>query len=446
MVTETLRRTKDPARTTLEIVRLLTGCPESRAFGLRLWDGTEERPSKTPECTIVINRPGALRRMFVPPSELSLGEAYLRDDFDVEGNLEAATRLQESIAEALKSPLTVGRAVGLLLSLPTDDLVDTGEEDGGVGSLTGRIHSKDRDATAVRHHYDTGNDFYSLWLGRHMVYSCAYFESGDETIDEAQTAKLDLVCRKLRLRAGETLLDIGCGWGALVKHAVTRYGVRATGITLSQPQAELARESLQMAGVLDKASIEVLDYRDMPKRAAFDKVVSVGMFEHVGRAELPTYFGQAFRLTKPGGLFLNHGIALGPLRHKGIAAAVDSVLWKQGRFVQKYVFPDGELVSPGEAIGLAEAAGFETRDVENLREHYSLTLRRWIQALEQHHQQAADLVGERTYRVWRLYMSGSAQAFEGGNISVVQALFSRPDSRGRSGLPLTRPLPPRPAA
>jgi cyclopropane-fatty-acyl-phospholipid synthase len=375
--------------------------------------------------------------MFVPPSELALGEAYLRDDFDVEGSLEAATMLQESIAGVLKSPLLLGRILSLLLSLPTDDLHPERVK-GGVKGLSGRIHSRGRDAVAVRHHYDTGNGFYSLWLGHRMVYSCAYFETGAESINQAQEAKLDMICRKLRLQPSETLLDIGCGWGALVKFAAEHYDVRATGITLSAPQAEIARESVRAAGLQDRVTIEVLDYRDMPRRVEFDKVVSVGMFEHVGRVRLPAYFREAFRLTKPGGLFLNHGIALGPLHNRGVPAVLESLLWKEGAFVQKYVFPDGELMLPGEAIDIAEGAGFETRDVENLREHYTLTLRHWVRGLEEHHDEAVSLVGEETYRVWRLYMSGSAYAFDSGNISVVQALFSRPDGHGKAHLPLTR--------
>ena len=272
--------TKDPSAATLDIVRLLTGPPETRSFGLRLWDGRVEEPPAPPEFTLIIRRPGALRRMFLPPSELALGEAYVYDDFDIEGNLEAATTLQESLAGVLKSPRTMGRLVGLLLALPTDD-IDEAKRSGGVQNLFGRLHTRGRDAAAVRHHYDVGNDFYALWLGKNMVYSCAYFRTGKETIDEAQEAKLDLICRKLRLKPGETLLDIGCGWGALVRFAAEHYGVRASGITLSRPQAELATESIRSAGLEKKASIQVLDYRDMPRQAVFDKVVSVGMFEHV---------------------------------------------------------------------------------------------------------------------------------------------------------------------
>jgi cyclopropane-fatty-acyl-phospholipid synthase len=291
----------------------------------------------------------------------------------------------------------------------------------------------------VRSHYDVGNDFYALWLDWRMVYSCAYFKTGAETLEEAQEAKLELICRKLRLTPGETLLDIGCGWGGLVMYAAEHYGVNALGITLSVPQAELARQRIRESGLGGRCRVEVLDYRDVPPKEKFDKIVSVGMFEHVGRKNLPLYFEQTLRHLAPGGLFLNHGIVdLAAARPTGAASRLAEKMWRSGSFIEKYVFPDGELVAPGDVIRFAEGAGFETRDVESLREHYALTLRHWVRRLESRHDEAARMVGEATYRVWRLYMAGVAHGFASGTLGIVQTLFSKPREDGSTALPWTR--------
>ena len=412
------------------------GPASERPFALRLWDGTVEGPDHEPSFTLVLNRPGALRRMLLPPTDLALGEAYLRDDFDVEGDLERATELSDVLAARLRSPALLARLTRRLNKLPADDAPGKAG-DNTPGRLRGRLHSRKRDAAAVRSHYDVGNEFYALWLDGRMVYSCAYFETGEEDIHAAQEAKLDLICRKLRLAPGESLLDIGCGWGSLVLHAAERYGVRATGITLSERQATFARARIAEAGLACRCRIEVRDYRDLPREAVFDKVVSVGMFEHVGRARLPTYFSQAYRLTRPGGLFLNHGIVT-LSSHPAPLRMLERPLSRRTSFIQRYVFPDGELVPPADVLRLAEAAGFETRDLESLREHYAFTLRRWVKRLEEHHVEAARMSGETNYRVWRLYMSGSARAFATARIGVIQTLFSRNDGAGLSRLPLTR--------
>jgi len=419
---------------TLALLGDLFGPASERPFALRLWDGTVEGPDHEPRFTLVLNRPGALRRMLLPPTDLALGEAYLRDDFDVEGDLERATELSDVLAARLRSPALLARLARRLRKLPADDAPGKA---GAPGRLRGRLHSRKRDAAAVRSHYDVGNEFYALWLDERMVYSCAYFETGEEDIDTAQEAKLDLICRKLRLEPGESLLDIGCGWGSLVLHAAERHGVRATGITLSERQATFARARIAEAGLADRCRIEVRDYRDVPRDAVFDKVVSVGMFEHVGRVRLPTYFSQAYRLTRPGGLFLNHGIVT-LSSHPAPLRMLERPLSRRTSFIQRYVFPDGELVAPADVLRFAEAAGFETRDVESLREHYALTLRRWVGRLEEHSDEATGIAGEMTYRVWRLYMSGSARAFATGRIGVIQTLFSKNDGAGLSRLPLTR--------
>ncbi|HEY7358758.1 MAG TPA: cyclopropane-fatty-acyl-phospholipid synthase family protein [Ktedonobacterales bacterium] len=422
------------------VLEELFGPPEQRAWAVRYWDGTIEAPPSAPAFTLLLRRPGALRRMLLPPSEVAIGEAYLRDDFDLEGSVEASTSLADAVADRLRSPLKLARLIRLLLQLPANDLpAGPNVEEQIAFQHGGSLHSRRRDLKAVRYHYDVGNEFYALWLDARMVYSCAYFRREDDDLDTAQKDKLEHLCRKLRLKPGERLLDIGCGWGGLVQYAAARYGVQALGITLSEPQAVLARRRIAAAGLSERCQIEVCDYRDLTPSVPFDKVVSVGMFEHVGRAQLPTYFAAAYRLTRPGGLFLNHGIAapaseaMAP-RQNWLAARV----WQSGAFIQRYVFPDGELLPPHEAIRLAEHAGFETRDVESLREHYALTLRHWVRRLEARHGDAVQLVGESAYRVWRLYMSASASGFASGKLALIQALYSKPGPTGASELPLTR--------
>ena len=418
----------------------LFGPPDGRQFRVRYWDGTSEG-SKTTEAarfTVRLDRPGALRRMLLPPSELALGEAYLRGDFDVDGSLEAATGLADLLSARLRSPRRVARLVPLLRALPRDE-VDHAERDAGrTGRRLGRRHTRGRDRVAVTSHYEVGNEFYALWLDRRMVYSCGYFEDTCDDLDTAQLAKLDHICRKLRLAPGERLLDIGCGWGGLVIRAAERYGVDATGITLSEPQAALANERIAALGLGVRCRVEVRDYRELPAGEAFDKIASVGMVEHVGRARLDRYFAEAYRLLRPGGLFLNHGIVERPAHDDGLLALPQRLLWRPRAFLDRYVFPDGELVRIDEIIAHAEGAGLETRDVESLREHYAMTLRHWVRRLEARHDEAVELVGEPTYRVWRLYMSGSAHGFANGRLSLMQTLLGKPRAEGALGIPLTR--------
>lgn len=290
----------------------------------------------------------------------------------------------------------------------------------------GRLHSKERDRQAIHYHYDLPAEFYSLWLDPRMVYSCAYFKNPDENLDSAQVRKLDYICRKLRLRPGERLLDIGCGWGALIIHAASHYGVECVGITLSVSQAEVARERLRRVGLSGRCRVEVSDYRDIDHDLQYDKIVSVGMFEHVGEALLPEYFHIAWNLLRPGGVFLNHAIAYSATyRRRGPS------------FTDRYVFPDGELLPISTSLREAELNGFELRDVESLREHYALTLHHWIQRLEAHREEARRITDDITYRIWRLYMAGSAHGFRSGRLNVYQALFAKP-LHGHSGLPLMR--------
>ena len=393
---------------------------------VRLWDGTQWPDDGPRPATIVLKHPGALRQMFLPGSELGLAEAYLYDDFDIEGEIEAVFGLADHIAEGTRGLMQRVQLALQLLRLPAGDGREQGQR--GRATLGGRQHSVQRDREAVRCHYDVSNDFYALWLDRHLVYSCAYFERADEDLDTAQARKLDYLCRKLRLQPGQRLLDLGCGWGGLLIHAAQAYGVDATGITLSEPQAKLANQRIAAAGLSDRCRAWVRDYREMDPADRYDALVSVGMFEHVGKALLPTYFRLAYALLEPGGVFLNHGIA---------NTVADQPV-NGPTFSDTYVFPDGELVPISTTARAAEEAGFEVRDVESLREHYALTLRHWVRRLEANYEQALADVDEPIYRVWRLFMSGSAHGFTVGRLNLYQTLLVKPDRDGHSGLPLTR--------
>lgn len=427
------------------ICALLFGAARTRAFSVRYWDGSlEPATGDALPFTFVIERAGALRRMLLPPNELSIIEAALSGDVEIEGDMEQAMWMGDGINERLRSPWTLFALVRHLLALPR-------EEDGAkvrelrarhtVGR-TGDVHEPERDLAAIRYHYDVGNDFYALWLDERMVYSCAYFADGRDAEDEleaAQLAKLDLICRKLRLKPGERMLDVGCGWGALIMHAAKHYGVKALGITLSDAQAQLARERIAAQGLTDVCAVEIRDYRHLEDHAPFDKISSVGMVEHVGVENLPTYFAALHRALRAGGLLLNHGIvSVAEARPKSRFDWLEKRIWKRDAFLDQYVFPDGRLGPLSAVIAGAERVGFETRDVEGLREHYALTLRAWLKRLARHAQLATSLTDARTYRTWRLYMAGSAYGFSSGRLNVVQSLFAKPESDGTSNLPLRR--------
>ncbi len=410
-------------RTSLALLHDLLGNLHLGEIAVRLWDGTLWKNSSHPRCTLVLKSPGALRRMFSPPSQLALGEAYINDDFDIEGDIEAGFTLADCLFElqwGLLEKLRFGR---YLWSLPAAGPAGRAQP----AKLSGRVHSRMRDAQAVRFHYDRSNDFFRLWLDPRMIYSCAYFKTAGENLEAAQEHKLDYLCRKLRLQAGEQLLDIGCGWGGLVIHAARHYGVRAHGITLSRPQAELAGARIREAGLEDHCRVEVLDYRDLQRPNCYDKIVSDGMFEHIGAARLPDYFSQTWRLLRPGGTFINHGIA----------SSLAHPLSANPSFIDRYVFPDSELPSLTDTLRVAEMTGFEVRDVESLREHYTMTLRHWVQRLEHCREEAVRLTDEATYRIWRLYMAGSAHAFKMGRLNIYQTMLVKADL-GDSGLPLNR--------
>ena len=410
----------------LAFLQDMLGGIHPRDFSFRLWDGSvwDAERGEPSQFTMVLRNPAALRTMFWSPSELTLGEAYLRNDLDVEGDIGGAFLLADRLVRMRMRFAERLRCARLLLALPS-----SGRRRGARPSegLRGPLHSMERDRQAVTYHYDVSNAFYSLWLDERMVYSCAYFTDPGDDLDSAQEAKLEHICRKLRLRRGERVLDIGCGWGGLVIHAAEKYGVEAHGITLSGPQAELANERIRRAGLSGRCRVDVLDYRQIHARESYDKLVSVGMFEHVGESRLREYFQGAFGMLRPGGVFLNHGIACNP----GCSPLPGPA------FADYHIFPDGQLLPLGTTLRVAEECGFEARDVESLREHYVLTLQHWVRRLEARREEACRATDERTYRLWRLYMAGAAHKFRTGRNSVYQALLSKP-LRGESGLPLTR--------
>jgi cyclopropane-fatty-acyl-phospholipid synthase len=364
--------------------------------------------------------------MLIPGTELTLAESYIYGAIDVEGNMESVFALADRILETTSD---WKKKLGLVLDLmrfpkPSSYLRNRR----GSARLAGHRHTVERDKEAVTYHYNVSNEFYQLFLDQKMVYSCAYFKTEEDELDEAQLQKLDYICRKLRLKPGQRLLDIGCGWGGLVLHAARHFGVDARGITLSRPQAELANRRIAEAGLDGRCRVDVVDYRELESDGGYDALVSVGMFEHVGEKMLPVFFSKAFELLKPGGVFMNHGIARNP-----------KCAPKKGPdFTDVYVFPDGELVPINTTLRVAESSGFEVRDVESLREHYTMTLRKWVDNLEARHGDAVAITGETTYRIWRLYMAGSAYYFDTGKNNLYQTLLAKPRECGSCSLPLTR--------
>ena len=432
----------DPAvERTLRVLDAIFGPADERRFDIRLWDGTLQRSRARAEFVFVVAKRGGLRRMLLPPSELAIAEAFIRGDVDVEGNLERAMSLGDDIGRRVQSAGALVRLLPDLLALPSDDQPDAEELRRRARKLRLLTPvSRAASEREIQFHYDVGNDFYALWLDPRMLYTCAYFRNPDDTLETAQLAKLEHICAKLRLKRGERLLDIGCGWGGLIIHAAKTYRARCVGITLSQAQADLARERIAAEGLTELCEVRLQDYRDLPANERFDKIVSVGMMEHVPENIQPGYFATSFNALRPGGLFLNHFIVSNTTarRRGGIRESLARRIWRRDKFIDKYVFPDGRLVPLASAIQSGERAGFETRDVESLREHYAMTLRWWVRGLERRKAEAVRLVGEKTYRVWLLYMSAAANGFAGGALNVVQCLLSKTGLKGESGVPLTR--------
>ncbi len=372
---------------------------------LVLWDGREVALSDEPVVTVRL-RDTRAASAFARPSLLALAEAYIEGKADLEGDVRAAIRGADAIARAGQGRLF-----------------------GAKGTLA--RHSKREDRAAIRHHYDVSNAFYGLWLDPRMVYSCAYFRDESDGLELAQRRKLDHICRKLRLAPGERFLDIGCGWGALVMHAASEYGVDATGITLSENQHAFASERIREAGLEKRCRVLLQDYRDHPGEGTYDKVASVGMFEHVGLRNLPLYFGTVRRLLREKGLFMNHGITTSDPRSRPVGRGA-------GEFIGRYVFPKGELPHLHLVAREMSEHDLEIHDVECLRPHYAKTLDLWSANFERRFAEAVAASDERTARVWRLYLAGCAYAFEQGWVSVYQILASKLGEPGRADLPLTR--------
>lgn len=400
---------------------------------LRAWDGSEAGPANGP--VLIVRQRRALRRLLWKPGELGLARAWVAGEIDVEGDLyEVLDRLAgliwergeetRSALESVRDPKLRAAAAALLkLAGPFPPPAPPAEE---LRRRTGSRHSKRRDKQAISHHYDVGNDFYELVLGPSMVYSCAYWKDGG-TLEEAQRDKLDLVARKLNLKEGDRLLDVGCGWGSMAIHAAREYGAQVVGITLSREQAAFARKRIAEEGLTDRIEIRVQDYRDV-KDGPYDAISSIGMAEHVGAVRYREYADILHTLLKPGGRLLNHQISRRP--------EPDEAGYQVDDFIDAYVFPDGELAPMGRTLTALEDAGFEVRDVEAIREHYALTLRRWVANLESDWARAVRNTSPGRARIWRLYMAASAVSFERNRIGVNQFLAVKTPEAGTSGVAL----------
>jgi len=387
---------------------------------IKLWNGENVIGNNASTCQIIFRHPSPLRDLVLHRDLVRLAEAFLVGDIDIEGDIESLFDLVEYLIQHMPHWPTRIRMLRHALHLPNDDYIDSSSQ------IRSTPEERQNSLASIAYHYDMGNDFYSQWLDPQMLYSCAYFTNTTQSLASAQHDKLDYICRKLRLAPGQTLLDIGCGWGALVIWAARNYGVQSYGITLSEQQYEYAVKRIHQEGLDKQVMIELRDYRDLDHAARFDRVVSVGMFEHIGIANFPAYFKIVKHALKPGGLFLNHSIT-------------NDTGWQRNpltHFINRYVFPDGELARISDMCTAMEQAGFEIIDVEGLRRHYNLTLRCWIQALEAHHDRVVDMVGEATYRVWRLYMAGTAYYFDEGSMGLYQVLAGH--DRQMQPVPLRR--------
>ncbi|MFD0144603.1 MULTISPECIES: class I SAM-dependent methyltransferase [unclassified Streptomyces] len=400
---------------------------------LRAWDGSEAGPADGP--VLIVRERRALRRLLWKPGELGLARAWVAGEIDVEGDLyevldrlaglfwERGEETRSALASVRDPKLRTAAAAFLKLARPLPPPAPPAEE---VRRRTGSRHSKRRDKQAISHHYDVGNDFYELVLGPSMVYSCAYWTE-DGTLEDAQRDKLDLIARKLHLKEGDRLLDVGCGWGSMAMHAAREYGARVVGITLSREQATYARKRIAEEGLTDRIEIRVQDYRDV-KDGPYDAISSIGMAEHVGETRYREYADMLHALLKPGGRLLNHQISRRP--------EPDEEAYRIDPFIDAYVFPDGELAPMGRTLTTLEDAGFEVRDVEAIREHYALTLRRWVGNLESDWARAVRSTSPGRARIWRLYMAACAVSFERNRIGVNQFLAVKTPESGTSGVAL----------
>lgn len=399
------------------------------AVGFQFWDGSTIQPDGDSPGTMRVRSEDALRHLVWAPGELGLARAFVSGTVDLDGDIFLMLRALQSTAPndarlglgAAWQAIGAARQLGALGRRPPRPPEE-------ARPARGPLHTKHRDAAAISHHYDVGNDFYRLVLGPSMTYSCARFVPDDSSLADAQRAKHDLICRKLGLadQSGMRLLDVGCGWGSMAMHAAATYGAQVVGVTISSAQVELARRRVADAGLSGSVEIRLTDYRDL-RGEEFDAISSIGMFEHVGSQRAAEYFDTLRALLRPRGRLLNHAIS-----------SPGGSVMRNSSFVGRYVFPDGELVDVGEVVLAMERAGFEVRDVEALREHYARTLRHWVANLETAWEQAVSLVGEGRARIWRLYMAASALGFEDGGLGIHQVLGVVPEATGNADMPATR--------
>ena len=376
-------------------------------LSITMWNGRRLASKVAPRVNVTVRSPKVLASL-ARPTMGKLARHYVERELDVDGEARQVIRVCEALSGA---PTPVHAPAGRLRKW--------------IG------HTRAFDARSVRHHYDVNDDFFGLWLDSRRVYSCAYFRRAEDTLELAQEQKLDHICRKLLLKPGERFLDIGCGWGALMMWAAQHYKVRATGITLSANQFEYAQARIREAGLADLCEVRLLDYRDLAEDMPYDKIASVGMFEHVGRKNLAAYFGKIFRLLRSGGLVMNHGITLNSQEEDELGSDI-------GSFIEEYVFPGGELTHIAGVLSEMSAQGLECWDVESLRPHYARTLWEWVDRLEANRDAALAGAGEKVYRIWRIYMAGSAHAFERGWMSIYQVIAGKPAADGHLGVPATR--------
>jgi cyclopropane-fatty-acyl-phospholipid synthase len=401
-----------PSPTTEPLRKELARALPERPFALSFWDGSSLPATQQGAPTFEINSPQAFSHLLRAPGELGLGRAYalgLIDTDDIDGAMllvDGYEPPRPGPLQIVRLALAVLRGAGFKLNtqLPETEL-----------RLTGKRHTIARDRRAVRHHYDSGNDFFKLFLDETMTYSCAYWKGGATTLAEAQDAKREIVCTKLGLRAGERLLDVGCGWGAMAMHAASRHGARAVGISLSQPQVDLANERAAAAGLADEVEFRVADYREMGGEQ-FDAISSIGMVEHVGEERIDLYAQTLFGLLKPGGRLLNHGIA----------KLADFDTKDEGPFSERFVFPDGVPIPLSRIVLALERAGFNTTHVEGLQADYARTLDHWIASYEARYDEAVAIAGEERARVYKLYLRAARQGFTTGWASIYQVLATRP--------------------
>ena len=386
--------------------RLIDDLQRSDSIPLRLelWNGRAFDLAHRTTVKVSLPKPSALR-FFVSPDLMKLGEAYVEGHIRVEGSIAEVFRVAESLAKAAAAK-------------------------GRSGLRHFARHTKPRDRKAIEYHYDVSNEFYSLFLDRNMVYSCAYYRGDGDSLDTAQEQKLDHILSKLMLAPGERFLDIGCGWGALILRAAKKYGARAVGVTLSRNQYEYAARRIREEGLEGRCEVRLQDYRDIPDDGGFDKIASVGMFEHVGLRNLETYFRKMASLLKEGGLAMNHGITSADPDSRAVGMGA-------GEFINRYVFPHGELPHVSVVLREMTRAGLEAADVESLRRHYARTCSEWARRLEQQRDRAIAAAGEKRYRIWQVYLAGCGHGFQHGWMNIYQVLARREGDR-LNPLPLTR--------